>query len=417
MSSRLQALAFAGAMVVSATGWAQDESPVTPPEPVVDAAPATGFTLDVGPLPIEFHGYASQAWVKSDRNQYYTTESADGTFHITEAALNGAVQVTDRTRIVLQLAAVMNDLEARPTLQLDFGFVDHRFADAFGVRIGRFRNLTNLYSEVWDTDIARLPIFLPTAVYDPQGRQIFMNSQGLQVYGSVRSSSAGSLDYAASVGALAPFMLQGTSDDVDFMANARIVYNTPLEGLKIGGSAIFGESAIASELNPLQTIGLVQAGLVPPTFDGIIRSNMEGLWRFSAFAELNLGGWTLAAEYSHMSYEVTIDDPTLAVLAQPFSATPDGIYVLTAYRFNDSFAAGAYASAYFVDAGRRDSKNPADHSFDYAATFRYDVNSYLAFKTELHRIYGTALLDPTLNPEGPEGNTGWLFALRASAAF
>lgn len=416
MSSKARLIALLAATLVTAPAWAQ-EAPPALAAPEAPPPPTSPFTLDIGPLPVEFHGYVNQAYVKSDHNRYYHTESREGSFHLTEAALNAAAQVTDRTRIVVQIASVMNDVTPNPRLVLDFGFVDHRFSDAFGVRLGRFRNLINLYSEVWDTDIARLPIFLPSSVYDPVGRQAYMNAQGIQIYGSFRSDDAGSLDYAATVGALAPFQLSGVNDDVDFITNARVIWNTPIEGLRIGGTFMYTHTKLRNQFDLPTTQWLIAEGLVPATFTGEVTSTIDHLIRYGGFAELNLGNWTLSAEYMRLSLEAVADDPALAAVALQYESHPEDFYLMTSYRFNDWFTAGGYASVHFNDVHDRGNKNPATHNFDYAATFRFDLNAYLAFKAEVHRIYGTGLLDPQLNDGEPTSNNGWLFALRASAAF
>ena len=423
MSSRLQWATLAGCLTLSVTALAQEQEgdePAPPPEagtpPPTPAETTTGFGFEVGPLPIEIHGYASQGFVISDHNNYYASESGKGSLRLTEVALNATSQVTERTRIVLQVASVINDDETKPGLRLDFGFVDYRFADAFGLRFGRYRVLSTLYSEVWDTDIARLPIFMPASVYDPQGRQFFLSSQGAQAYGSVRSREAGSLDYAVSVGALAPFSLGGGDIKVDFVSSARLIYNTPIDGLRIGTSGIYANGSSVTDLGAIATIGLIQAGLAPPTFDGRLGTSLSDLWRVAAFAELSLGGFTLAAEYLRMGFDLAAKDPAFAALIPPANANNEDFYVLASYRFTDHFTAGGYASFHFEDYKQRDAKDPAMHSFDYAATLRFDLNAYLAFKAELHRIYGTARLIADLNP-GAKSDEGWLLALRATAAF
>ena len=426
MSSRVAVLTtfallgFAGR--ARAQGDAAADTPSAPPEPMVaPAAPvsavvATPFTLDVGPLPVEFHGYATQGFAISDHNNYYTLNSNHGSLRFTEVAVNATAQVTERTRVVVQVATVINDRTATPQLMLDFGFVDYRFSDAIGIRLGRFRGLNGLYSEVWDTDIARVPIFMPTSVYDAEGRQMFMNAQGAQVYGSLRSQHAGSLDYAGNVGALSRFTTQGSDVDLKLNVTGRVIYNTPLDGLRVGGSLLYSDGRSSTDVGPIATLGLIQAGIVPPTFNGIIPSTIHSVWRGGAFAELALGGWTLAGEYARMKVDSTVNDPTFAAQAPPGPNSED-FYVLTSYRFTDFFTAGGYASFHFADVKNRDGKDPAAHTFDYAATLRFDVNSYLAFKTELHRIDGVSQLIADLNRAGSTSPNGWLFAVRASAAF
>src|SRR5262249_18808398 len=111
MSSRIAALL--GIVAWTSSALAQEEVDVTtaPAQPEAQAyaepppppPPTSPFTIEAGPLPIEFHGYASQAYVVSSHNNVYNVESKGGSFHLTEVALNASSQVTERTRIVLQL--------------------------------------------------------------------------------------------------------------------------------------------------------------------------------------------------------------------------------------------------------------------------------------------------------------------------
>jgi hypothetical protein len=398
--------------LISSVAYAQDAAdtpPATIEAPVV--TPATEV-IDTGPLPIEFHGYASQGYAISDHNNYYLSNTNRGTFRLTDAALNAAAQVTDKLRIVMQVAAVINDNTPQPQLRIDFGFADYHWSDKLGFRAGRYRLLQSLYSEVWDTDIARVPIFLPGGVYSPLGRQLYLESNGVEAYGTLSSESAGSINYVLDAGVLDTYLSNGQTQDMRWIVNTRIIYDTPLNGLRFGGSySRLGATSVTS-LDPATSQQVVAAGLVPPTFDGNISLRYHNLWATKAFIEYSISRLTLVAEYqfvwSHLISNAQALAPNIVV-------RDEGFYGMATYRWTDWFTTGAYASFYYPDNKHR-TTDPSRHQFDYALTMRFDINAYLAFKLEGHRIDGNAQLAKNLNT-GTQTEDGWLFAARASAAF
>jgi hypothetical protein len=410
-------------VVASSAAYAQEEAPDTTPPPETPTAvsaeavmapppPVAAPVFDTGPLPVEFHGYASQGYVISDHNNYYLSNTNRGSARLTDAALNATAQVTDKLRIVMQIAAVLNDSTPQPQLRIDFGFADYHFSDKLGVRAGRFRLLASLYSEVWDTDIARVPIFLPSSVYDPSGRQLFLAADGLELYGQLDSAAAGSINYVLDAAVLDNFTLNGLTDDFKWIGNSRIIYETPIQGLRLGGSLTLVGANTSQQLDPGTTAGLIATGAAPADFNGLLNLKFKDLWVTKEFIEYAFRGLTVTAEYQRIHANLVPQGVAIPVS----HLRNEGFYGMVTYRWVDWFTTGAYASFYYPDYFGRSTKAAA-HTFDYAFTTRFDINAYLAFKMEVHRIDGTSQLVNTVNPHGATSPDGWLFAARASAAF
>lgn len=386
-------------------GVQADVQPDAPPEP----APA--FVADVGPLPIEFHGYASQGFVASDHNNFFLNNSKHGSARFTDVALNASTQVTDKLRFVVQIASVINDAEPRPELRLDFGFADYRFSDYFGIRAGRYRILGSLYSEVIDTDIARTPIFLPSGAYEPINRQHLLSANGIDLYGTVPLGAAGSVGIVVQGGTLDDFTVTTTTIRPRWFVGGRVIYETPVPGLRVGGAVVALGGDTSTSLDSATTAQLIAAGIAPADFDGTLTFDIERSWLARGFAEWTIHKLTLSAEYQ----SVNAENESRYAFAPDNITHSDGFYGMASYRWSDSITTGGYASFYYKDRVHR-STAPADHQFDYAFTFRYDFNAYLAIKAELHHIDGTAQLVPALNT-GTVTDSAWLFATRLSAAF
>jgi hypothetical protein len=180
-----------------------------------------------------------------------------------------------------------------------------------------------------------------------------------KLYGFLRSRSFGALDYRAFGGtifldrnSLTP---PGAAFDLDFkvpyVVGGRIIWETPLEGLRVGGSV---------EAVRLDTTAFVP-GIAPIEIE-----NHSSLWVGSA--EYSVRDLVLTAEYSRWSGKQSSNNP---LLSPPLDNTSERGYVMATYRVTPWFQPGAYYSALFPDVHQREGRENRQHDVaGRSATFQ-----------------------------------------------
>src|ERR1051325_505040 len=83
---------------------------------------------------VEFHGFASQGFVHTDRNNWLTMQTSNfGSGEFTDFGINASVQITDRFRIGAQLYDRNLGALGKWYPSLDWGFADYRFKPWMGI--------------------------------------------------------------------------------------------------------------------------------------------------------------------------------------------------------------------------------------------------------------------------------------------
>jgi hypothetical protein len=170
---------------------------------------------------------------------------------------------------------------------------------------------------------------------------------------------------------------------------AQIWWNTPADGLRIGGSVFYGS---AIELRTT-TLGLIQ--------------NMELLdfTMFQGSVEYSWKSWTFQGEYMARSQH-THGGATI---------NGDSWYVGASRRFSKWFEAGVYYTEYYGDVTQRE--NSLQYQKDAALSLRFDVTDWWIMKVEGHCIRGTGLLfDNATNPV-QNNDTWFMLALKTTFCF
>ena len=119
-------------------------------------------TLHAGNEDVDIHGFISQGYLKTTRNNYIA-DSTDGTFQFNEMGLNFTTRPMDKLIIGAQFFARDFGSVGNDQIQIDYALADYRFTDYFGVRAGKLKNPMGLYSEYRDIDMLRTCIILPQA--------------------------------------------------------------------------------------------------------------------------------------------------------------------------------------------------------------------------------------------------------------
>lgn len=368
---------------------------------LLGAAPAGAAELAVGPDSVEIHGFVSQGFLWSTENDYLA-DSEEGSFELSEVGVNVTASLTESLRVGIQLFArdlgPVGDYEP----QMDWYYLDYRWADWLGVRAGRIKVPFGLYNEINDVDQARVPALLPQSIYPAANRDFLLAQTGVEAYGRL-DVGGGALEYRLYGGTLffevdpasTPYEVEKLS--VPYLVGGRLLWEPPLEGLRVGGSV----QALRLD-TVLGASGMIFTADLPAV-----------LW--VASAEYARDDLLVAAEYSRWHVDVETSNPALFPARDTVS---ERAYALAAYRVNGWLQPAAYYSIYFRDVDDRSGREQYQH--DAALTLRFDINPHWLVKLEGHFLYGTAALSANLNGGTPPRALAreWgLFLIKTTAYF
>lgn len=330
---------------------------------------------------IEVHGFASQGFFLTLGNDFLAPGSQHGSFEFSEIGLNFTKSLGDNLSFGAQLFAQDLGRRGNYTPTFDWFYVDYRFTDWFGLRAGRLKIPYGLYNEIQDIDAARVPVLLPGSVYPLQGRLLLWAHTGAEVYGFARSRALGAVEYRLFAGSIfidtdtlrPPGSTIETVIDVPYVVGTRLLWETPLDGLRLSGS--------------IETIRLETTAFVP-MFGEIAITNRSVLW--VASAEYTASELTLTAEYSRWHVRQWSDRPELS---PSLNGEGERLYGMATYRASSWFYPGAYYAFHYPHTKLR--KGRENYQHDVALTFRFDLDAHWLVKLEGHYMNGTAgLLDP-----------------------
>jgi len=352
----------------------------------------------------------------------FLARSKDGSFEFTEAAINFTKSVTDELRLGMQLFSRKVGPNGSYAPYFDWYYLDYHVADWFGIRAGRTKIPFGLYNESNDVDAGRVPVLLPQSLYRSQHREILLAVTGGELYGNFRLGALGQLEYRAyggtfSLDALSVSKPNVTIKDVKthYLAGGRLMWLTPLDGLQVGASFQKLRYEFTSVFDPAVRDLFVTLGLAPMGFDGIVKLDFPiQLW--VASAEYAVGDLLLAAEYGRWWADLKSSAPTVIPSKGPVN---ERYYVMGSYRFLPWLTPGVYYSGYYLDREHREGR--AQYSHDFAATLRFDFNSFWLLKLEAHLMRGTAELDDQALNAGKEQKDlerDWaMFLIKTTAYF
>jgi len=350
---------------------------------------------------VDIHGFVSQGFIISDKYNYLTHNSKEGSFEYNEIGINFSKDLTDRLRLGVQLFSRDLGDVGNNKLTVDWAYGDYRIKDWLGFRAGRIKLPMGFYNETRDMDMLRTQVVMPQSIYADLLRDTVIAVNGAGLYGNIDLSMMGSLDYQLVAGAMnmdnengfekyfearsqGAFSVDGDSDsDITYAGSIR--WNTPLDGLALGVSVMS---------NTVDT---------PIVVGGVLKANNESENSFyTVSVEYLWGDLTLAAEYQQYKIDYTLTGQ----VARKGTQTSEGYYLSASYRFTDLFSMGAYYSVLYPDDEDKNGNNFAYKSDawekDLALSLRFDLNDYTVFKIEGHHVDGTARVNFVDNPNREE---------------
>jgi len=392
----------------------------------------TGAACAVDTSNVDIHGYVSQGYLNTSKNNYLG-DTQGGTFDFNEAALNFQSQLTDDLRIGVQLYARDLDGIGGDQVGIDWAYADYHYRDELGFRVGEVKVARGLYNEYSDLDLANPTVLLPQSVYDERLRDFLTSCYGGSIYGNVPLHGGGSIDYEAfggsqtirKDGSVNAFLQSGLyniegsgatyqtdSASLDYMYGLSVTWNTPLRGLRLNGSFLeFNHLDASGELSV--PTGLGPNAFFPVTFEISRGQNIVG------GAEYLKGKLRLSGEGTIWNMDTTYSSPFFGG-AVPGVVRWAGWYLQAAYQVLPRVQVAATVSEFYENRLDRSGDDQTDRRLGYqksaALTLRFDPVSWVALKAEGAFINGYAQMFNQDNPNGYDGNT-LMLSLKATVSF
>lgn len=360
-------------------------------------------------LNIQIHGYATQGFLYTTQNNLMTTPSTDGSPGWTEAVVNVTSQPDPKLRIGVQgRYFLLGNLGNAITL--DWAQADYRVSDKLGVRFGKVKSPLGLWNEVQDIDPSYQWVLLPQSVYPLMSRNSLLAHYGGVVYGTVKTPSAGKVEYRLFGGerTLASddgyFLTQKQAGSVlpngisGSLYGGQLRWHTPLRGLMLG----------ASDSTQLRWTAKVTVSAYNATGNEII-APLSSYYYFGKYENEKL---MVAAEWDRLPGQITLALKGLPASQSKFDLR--GWYAMATYKTTNKLTLGMYQSQYF---SMRSALGPARYEKDWTLNGRYDFNSFIYAKVEQHFVDGRAVgYDTDMNANGLMPDSRWT-AMKIGVSF
>ena len=376
---------------------------------VILQLPLTTLTED--DFKINIHGYLSQGFLISNRNNF-VLNSKKGTFHFNELGLNFTTQLTDRIHIGMQFAARDLGDKGNDKVIICWAFADYNWRDWLGIRIGKMKLPAGLYNKTRDIDMLRTFILLPQSVYPEIFRDAVVSMKGIGLYGVVSPGTIGNISYQTSIGTTEIDVEGSTVDLFESLADVDVeklnlgrlfigclFWETPLKGLRAGYTIL--------NLNLVCSGTLTTDVVIPMPFPPYDKITLA--WKGDRFTakcpnyqfnilsiEYSWNNLVLAAEYLKMHQRINLN--VIDRYKDNMDIHTKSYYLSGTYRLSELFEFGINYSSYTSDWDEQLNLPPYFHyQKDLCAAVRFDLNSHWTCKLEGHLIKGAALCLPRNN--------------------
>ncbi len=373
-------------------------------------------------------GFVSQGYINSEDNNYLLPNDREGSGEFNEAAVTIAAEPAERVHVGIQLLGRDFGLRKTSNVVVDWAYGDFRWRDEVGFRAGKIKLPYGLYNQTRDVDMLRTSVLLPQSVYAEKDRDLLIAFEGVGLYGNVVLGSWGDFDYELSFGSLnlpedghadtqellnmvahageaavaadvsvmagvpvdsvraSLHELEATELDVPWILGGALIWNAPVQGLRIGYTYMEGDADASARARYDTFVGT--GGAVPaymPVTRGVavdfdLRTIVTGS------VEYQRGPWLLVSEFSRLRAG---DNSSI------------GWYAGTDYRWSPAVAVQGCWSTYYPDendrsgAAREAVGDPDYYAWqhDLGLAVRLDLNEHWLVKFEYHHMDGAALAD------------------------
>ncbi len=355
---------------------------------------------------VQIHGFVSQGYLISDQNNYYFSDTEDGTFQFNETGINFTTEPADNLRLGLQLLSRDLGKFGNNEIEIDWAFGDYRFRNWLGLRAGKIRLAFGLHNQTRDIDAARACIFLPPAMYNDVYRGTLKSITGVGLYGLLPAGFAYQIQFGKMEidgdGPVGESFKKSSAQSVDIETeddtySLHLEWEAPLDGLKIGGSYLGNLSWTTTA-----------SGIVSEADIDIVLISME----------YQSHGLSISGEYIRNNSKIA------GVEHLATDTASEGYYGMLTYRLTDWFESGFYYSVFHGNKDDRDGDRFAERGRprelawlrDTAVFTRFDISESWVLKLECH--YFDGLSSMVVSPTGDDpSDKGFLFAAKTTFSF
>jgi len=324
---------------------------------------AADFSLEK----ISLNGFGGWYYSKSSNENLFVGATEEGNYATADVHLSVAADVTERLRVVTQVG--WTDTAEESEGDFDYMFAEWKLKPSLRVRLGKAKLPFGLYSEFPEVGTLRPFLVLPQAAYGPIG---FLGEsyKGIGLTGSVGGRwkadwdlYGGGTELTEDVSPEAVLLGEEVTPDqlskdevTRNVIGGRLVVETPLSGLRVGGSFLTGTEQ--AEIDHRRTV-------------------------YGVLAEYTNDALTVRSESMH---EDGVDD---------LHAT--GTYVEVSYRLNDRWQiaaeGGRLRTEFFGAVPTAETVGLTRHD-DVGVGVSYWFDSNLVVKVNYLRVRGNAFAHP-----------------------
>jgi hypothetical protein len=336
-------------------------------------------------LNIQIHGYATQGFLYTNNNNWFTMDSNSGSPAWTEAVVNLTAQPEEKLRIGVQ-ARYMLLGNFGNAVTLDWASLDYKVSDKFGIRVGKVKTPWGLFNEVQDIDPAYMWALLPQGIYPLDDREGYLTHYGGIVYGTWNASIAGKVEYRVFGGqglypdnngfylakSLAGYSLP-SGDIAGTLYGGALHWRTPLKGLMLGASVLKDNTWTAAETFNNGTSTAYGTLLLP--------ANSQP----NFFAKYEKDKWMVAFEYERNWGNAQDVFPLGTTVTRSDDRSE---YQMLTYKVLPKLTLGVYNSQ---NSDHQAPLGPGRYQKDWTISGKFDFDQYLYAKVEQHFTKGNGL--------------------------
>ena len=363
----------------------------------------------------QIHGFASQALVSTDHNNFFGDSEGRVSTRFTELGINVSALPNPDLKLAAQIISRRAGATDNGSPRLDYGFVDYRLASSqsgnIGVQFGKTKNPYGLYNDTRDVAFTRPSIILPQSIYFDRTRNVAFSATGLSLHGE---SSGNSDDFFWQVNAGMPEIADNSTEYLLLGANrpgefkGRLSYVARVMYEREGGRIRLAATTARLKMH-------YAAGSGDPFSSG----------------DFTFMPWLLSAQYNGQYWSFTGEYSLRETRLQGFgSLLPDmklngeNYYLQTTYRFAPRWQGVMRYDVLYADKHDPDGQSfaiatgrPAHSRFakDWTIGVRYDVTQSFMISAELHHVNGTGWLSPQDNLNSLATTQRWNMLLLQAA--
>jgi hypothetical protein len=342
---------------------------------------------------VQVHGFATQGFIYSSRDNYLTSRTSEGEPGWTEAVVSITDTPVPKLRIGVQLHYFrLGDLGSESP-QIDWALGDYKVNDYFGIRAGKVKTPLGLFNDTQDIDAVFLWSLLPQSTYTIDNRSFFLAHLGGEIYGSVPLGRlGGKLSYRGYGGENSLSNTGGYTEQLRTLTGLQ--FTDPIRGPVYGADLrwqtayqplMLGASFFDQHITGEAPTGGVSFRTLIPAY----------------YAQFDKGRFYAAGEYRRQPNHGILQ---VGPYQQPFQYDQRQWFAMTSFRATKKLQVGTYYSH------QSDPTLPkyqqGSVSKDFVLSARYDFNANFYAKTEGHFLHGTAIgFYPDDNPMGVNSRT------------